>query len=136
MRDKVIAVLDVAWIGAALVYGFTRLPAALVASLVLAVIAVGLGWRDRKAPRSRSSWRYWTEPRPLDGVEPWSSSYWGALTAAFALLAVLGWGLAALDGDVSRGSFPLILAIITGWGWWKAEQADVDTTPTAPEDRA
>ena len=136
MRDKVIAVLDVAWIGAVLVYGFTRVPATVVAALTLAVLAVGLGWRDRKAPRSRSSWRYWTEPRPLDVVEPWSSSYWGALTSAFGLLAVLGWGLAGIDGNVSRGSLPLTLAVITGGGWWKAKQAEVDTTPTAPEDPA
>ena len=123
MRDKVIAVLDVAWIGAALVYGFTRVPAALVASLLLMVIAVGLGWRDRKAPRSRSSWRYWTELRPLDDVEPWPSSYWGALTAAFGLLAVLGWALPGVDGELSRGSLPLTFAVVTGYSWWRAERA-------------
>lgn len=128
MRDKVIAVLDLGWLIAAIVASFTFRPATVIASLTLFGAAIALGWCDRKAPRDRSSWRYWTEPR-LDQPERWSTTYWTVLLTGFGLLLLvrLLWGL-AVDEPSGVGLFGGLLAL-SYQGWRKAEQAEPDTPP-------
>lgn len=122
MRDRVIAVLDVTWFVGLVVFAFTWSTVALVSAGVLMAAAMANGWRDRNERRSRTSWRYWTEPR-VDQATHWSPTYWGTLTLACLLLGVPGY----LVDPAPEGSLPgtlfMTLAVLAAFGWWRLRHA-------------
>ena len=135
MRDRVIAVLDVAsWVGA-LVWAFTGLTIVVIGTGALCVLAVALGWRDRKDARPRSSWRYWSEPR-IDMAERWSPIYWGVLTAAHGVLVVGGFLLSLQGDEMTAFVVPATFASLAGWGWWNVAQARPTATTSGTRGHA
>lgn len=134
MRDKVIAVIDITCLVALVVCAFTWSAVALEIAGVLTAVAVGCGWRDRKDLRPRSSWRYWTEPR-LDQAARWSPTYWGTLTLALLMIAVIDYRLDPAEDGIHPGNFFMTLAVMTAAGWWRARRDPAAAHPTGRDRR-